>query len=302
MRRSRRGKMAALENNLASSGSTGSQGGSGRYQDGIKTRGRPRSTRAVSGSRIKVGVVMLAVVFEGCACRAAFYAGVVDVLLRSGVQVGVTAGASSGAIAAAALASGRGAEFVQVYRSLGNRPVLSWRRAWANRSPFDMSTIVREALRESFGDGDLRAAPIESLCTVTRLRDLKRVVVSSREETDFVPAILGSCFLPVLYGRAIRLHGEWVIDGGISDNLPLGPVIERGANTILAVVPSHDGTALKRPTRPRVKPEDAPVKARVITLCPRRPLAIGAWDFDRSRIEAAIEAGREAAEFTLGEL
>lgn len=245
---------------------------------------------------------MLAVVFEGCACRAAFHAGVVDVLASAGVAVGVTAGASSGAIAATALASGKGGEFARLYRSMNGRSIVSWRRLWQNRSPFDMSTIVREALRESFGDGDLRGAPVEALCTVTRARDLERLVVSSREEVDFVPAVLGSCFLPVLYGRTIRLNGEWVVDGGIRDNLPLGPVIARGADTILAVVPSHDGTALKRPFRPRVRPHEAPVRARVITVCPKEPLEIGAWDFDGARVDAAIAAGREAAERALREL
>jgi NTE family protein len=242
---------------------------------------------------------MLGIVFEGCACRAAFYAGVVEVLAGSGIELKVAAGASSGAIAAAALASGRGDDFARLYRSMSGRSVMSWRRVWTNRSPFDMSTIVREALREAFGEGDLRDAPMESLCTVTRLPDFGRVVVSSRDETDFVPAILGSCFLPVLYGRAIKLNERWVIDGGISDNLPLGPVVARGADTILAVVASHDGTALKRPLRPRVRPHEAPVAARVITVRPRRPLAVGAWDFDGARVSAAIDAGREAAEVAL---
>lgn len=242
---------------------------------------------------------MLAVVFEGCACRAAFHAGVVDVLARAGVPIGLTAGASSGAVAATALASGQGAEFARLYRSMSGRSIVSWRRLWQNRSPFDMSTIVREALRESFGNGDLRGAPIEALCTVTRARDLRRLVVSSREEVDFVPAVLGSCFLPVLYGRTVRLNGEWVIDGGLSDNLPLGPVVRRGASTILAVVASHDGTALKRPLRPRVRPHEASVGARVITVCPKEPLEIGAWDFDGARVDKAIAAGREAAERAL---
>lgn len=245
---------------------------------------------------------MLGVVFEGCACRAAFHAGVVDVLAGAGLAVGVTAGASSGAIAAAALASGKGADFARLYRSMSGRSIVSWRRVWHNRSPFDMSTIVREALRESFGDGDLRGAPVEALCTVTRLPDLRRVVMSSREEADFVPAILGSCFLPVLYGRTIRLGRHWVVDGGISDNLPLGPVVRRGASTILAVVPSHDGTALKRPLQPRVRPHEASVGARVVTVHPTRPLEVGAWDFDGGRVARAIDAGREAAELALRRL
>jgi len=161
---------------------------------------------------------------------------------------------------------------------------------------------------------------------VTRARDLTSLVLSSRHEPDFVQAVLGSCFFPVLYGRTIRLRGELVLDGGLTDNLPLEAVVARGARTILAVVPAHDGSALARPFRPRVFPEDlAPVArplvpphgsashahdrneltaarstaVRVITIRPARPLAIRSWDLDRARVSQAIAAGREAAALAL---
>jgi len=238
---------------------------------------------------------MIAVVFEGCACRAAFHAGVAEVLVSEGVPIGITAGASSGSIVAAALAAGHGESMVDLWLRTSGRSIVSWRRALHNRSIFDMSSIVRDALRESLGDGDLRTAPLEALCTVTRLRDLRSFVRSSRSESDFVTAVLGSCFFPVLYGRSVRVAGELVIDGGITDNLPVAAVVARGATTVLAVVPSYDGTALARPLKPRVRPEDVGNGARVITIKPARPLAVKSWDLDRERVSAAIDEGRLAA-------
>ncbi|MFO0750821.1 MAG: patatin-like phospholipase family protein [Myxococcota bacterium] len=243
---------------------------------------------------------MIGLVFEGCVCRAAFHAGVADVLAAEGVPFGIAAGASSGSIVAAALAAGLGRALPELFERFSGRSIVSWRRALHNRSPFDMSTIVRDALRDTLGDGDLREAPLEALCTATRARDFQTLVLSSRDEPDFVTAILGSCFFPILYGRTIRLRGELVIDGGITDNLPLGAVAARGATTLLAVFPAHDGTALSRPLRPRVRPGDPAVGqalgVKVIAVHPDRPLAVRAWDLDRERVKDAIAAGRRAGE------
>lgn len=243
---------------------------------------------------------MLAVVFEGCACRAAFAAGVGAELARAGLPIAIAAGASSGSVIAAGLAAGLGLELPALWDRVGGSSIVSLRRLIHNRSPFDMSTIVRDALRTAVGDGDLRSRPIEALCTATRLRDLRTLVLSSREEPDFAHAVLGSCFFPVLYGRTIRVRGELVIDGGATDNLPLAAAAARGARTILAVVPAADGTARLRPFAARVRPEAiAPAGVRVITVHPRRPLAIGAWDLDRARMRAAVAAGRDAAAHAL---
>lgn len=245
----------------------------------------------------------IGVVFEGCACRAAFHAGVAAALAEAALPIAITAGASSGSIVAAALAAGLGRDLPALWEEVGGRSIVSWRRAVANRSPFDMSTIVRTALRGALGEGDLREAPIESLCTATRLRDLRPMVLSSRREPDFVVPVLGSCFLPVLYGRTVRLGGELVIDGGVTDNLPVEAVAARGATTILAVVPAAEGTARKRPFAARHHPSAAaPPGTRVITIHPPAPLAIGAWDLDRDRLRAAVAAGRTAAAAALATL
>lgn len=213
-----------------------------------------------------------------------------------GLAPSLAAGASSGSIVAAAIAAGRGAALSELWLTTAGRSVVSWRRALANRSPFDMSTIVRDALRASLGAGDLRAAAGEALCTVTRLSDLGAEVRSSRREPDYVQAVLGSCFFPVLYGRAIRLDGRLVVDGGFADNLPVRALVARGADVVVAVVPSHDGTALPRAFKARVRPEAMTRDATVVTIAPARPLAIRAWDLDAARMREAIAAGRAAAE------
>jgi NTE family protein len=232
---------------------------------------------------------MLGIAFEGCACRAAFHAGVAAGLADAGVRVDLAAGASSGSLIAAGIAAGRTAELPSVWHGLGGRSIVSLERALWNRSPFDMSHLVRTTLRSHLGEADLRRHPIEALITATRLPDFRRRVFSSREEPDLVEPLLGSCFLPVLYGRPVRLRGELLADGGITDNLPIEALVERGADEVIAVVTSSDGLALKTPLRPRWRPRLS--GARLHVVHPRTPLAIRSWDLDADRIARAIDEG-----------
>ena len=246
---------------------------------------------------------MLAVAFEGCACRAAFHAGVAAALAERALPVALTAGASSGSLIAVGLAAGRGSELPTIWRALAGRSIVSFRRLFHNRSPFDMSHLVRTTLERVLGGtrADLRGHPVEGLVTATRLRDLGRVVFSTRHEPDMLPPLLASCFFPLLYGRTVRVRGQLLVDGGLVDNLPLDPLVARGAREILAVTTRPDGTALKTPWRKRWRPRVDPQSgARVHVIHPRAPLAIRSWDFSPDAIHRAIDEGYESARRFLG--
>lgn len=234
---------------------------------------------------------MLGIAFEGCACRAAFHSGVAAALAEGGLEFALTAGASSGSLCAAAVAAGRGGQLPTMWRALGGRKVVSWRRLLWNRSPFDMSYIVRTTLKENLGQFDLRQAPTEALIVATRLRDLSRIVYSSRHEPDLLEPLMGSCFFPVLYGRPVRVRTEWLLDGGAVDNLPVEILAERGAKDIIAVVTSHEGTVDKTLLRKRWIPTVSGAKLHIIK--PSRPLAQRSWEFELGRMNESIEEGYE---------
>ena len=242
---------------------------------------------------------MIGIAFSGCACRAAFHAGVATALSEGGLAIGMAAGASSGSLVAAALAAGRGRELQDVWRSLAGRSVMSLRRLLWNRSIFDMSHIVRTTLNTYLGDGDLRSGPIEGLVTATRLRDLSRVVFSSREEVDLIEPLLASCYLPVLYGRTVRVRGELYVDGGVLDNLPIETLAERGADEVIAVVTSPEGHCLKDLRRRSWTPVLEGSKLHVIR--PHKTLTLKSWDFDRDRMERAIDEGYARGREFLGQ-
>src|SRR5437016_14371226 len=126
---------------------------------------------------------MVGVVFEGCACRAAFHAGVAAALEEAGVPVELVAGTSSGALCAVAMAAGRGRDLPDLWRALAGRSVISFNRVLWNRSIFDMSHLVRTAIVDTLGVVDLRDCAVEALVVATRLRNWQPVVFSSRSES-----------------------------------------------------------------------------------------------------------------------
>jgi NTE family protein len=241
---------------------------------------------------------MLGLAFEGCACRSAFHAGVAAALTEGGLRPALTAGSSSGSLCAAGVAAGRGGELPGIWRSLAGRRIWSLRRLLWNRSIFDMSWLVRSALEASLGGVDLRTQPVEALAVATRARDLSPIAFSSREEPDFIAPLLGSCFFPIFYGRAIRVRGELYVDGGLTDNLPVERLAQRGCDQVIAVVTQPDGTALKRPGRRGWRPQAR--GARVHVVHPRRALEIGSWDLDAGRMGRALDEGYAAGRAFLG--
>src|SRR2546423_1355647 len=98
---------------------------------------------------------MLAIAFEGCACRAAFHAGVAAALAERALPIALTAGASSGSLIAVGLVASlplealveRGArEVIAVTtRTDGTALKTPWRRNWRPRvdARFDPSARVR---------------------------------------------------------------------------------------------------------------------------------------------------------------
>lgn len=241
---------------------------------------------------------MLGLAFSGCAFRAAFHAGVAAALAEARLPIVTVAGASSGSVCAAAFAAGLGAALPDRWLDVSGRSIWQPRRLFHNRSPFDMSRLLRSTLRRTLGAADLRGRPVEALVTATRLPDLRRVVFSSHAEPDFVEPVLASCFLPVVYGRVVRLRGRAWIDGGLRDNLPIELLAERGCREVIASVHRADGTVWKSLRRRRWRPTLG--GARLSLILPERPIEVGAWDPDPGRMARALDEGYRAGRRFLG--
>jgi predicted acylesterase/phospholipase RssA len=240
-------------------------------------------------------------VFEGCACRSSFFAGVAARLDEAGLTFPLSAGSSSGSLSAAAVAAGLASQLPALWRGLAGQSVFSWRRAWRNRSIFDMRTIVHNGIVDLLGDGDLRNAPGEAFAAVTLLPQFRSHFFSSRQQPDMIKILLGSCFIPGIYGPAISHvvddKPRYLFDGGISNNLPIEAVIAAGATDIVCVVSRPRPLANKHPLRRRWQPS-VPMgsTATIRIIYPQRALAVRSWDLNAAHVAAAIDDGRVEAE------
>ena len=169
--------------------------------------------------------------------RGVFSVGVLDVFLERGFEpFDIAIGASAGACNLAshvARQDGRNRrayfdlmtrrEFIDVRRALRGGSVVDLDWLWdtlAAREPLDVDAIGRSA--------------VELLVVATSARTGQPVYVRPRGP-DVFDALKGSCALPGLYRGRVTLDGEALIDGGVSDPIPVEEAYRRGARRILVI-------------------------------------------------------------------
>jgi predicted acylesterase/phospholipase RssA len=265
-------------------------------------------------------------VFSGGGARGAAHIGVVDVLTAAGVVVDRVAGASIGALAAAAFAAGMSA------REMAG----AWHRNMIVTKPLNDYTVpavalvrgakFRAGLRDEFGSMQIEDLPHECLCVSADIHSCELYV---HRRGPLVDAIYASMAIPGLLPPA-NVDGRILVDGGILNNLPVETLARRGEGPVVAsaltvhgfrrrhtVTPPELGprARLRSALRTAVTGVEGPVPSLRDTLM--RVLALASVDATRAArdqadvvispdtrgigmleftaIDRAIEAGREAA-------
>jgi NTE family protein len=246
----------------------------------------------------------LGVVLSGGGARGLAHIGVVDVLRRAGFVVDRVGGTSMGAVVAGLVATGAdtGAVLDVARRELVSRNVfgdLTWPRYALARG-----RRVDAALARTFGDARIE----NQRCTLFTVSvDMLAAETVVHRTGRIADAVALSVRLPgVVPPRRVgdRMH----VDGGVLDNLPIGPMVADGEGPVIAVDVAPPFRALLGVRRGRL-PGIVDTIARSMTLAgdrassPHRRLAhtvivpplgdVGILDF--ARADAIIAAGRSAA-------
>lgn len=177
------------------------------------------------------------------------HAGVLRALHELGVEVAAVAGTSAGAIVAALYAFGAYDPSIppdpRVWRIIDAR---WWGWPFANVIRSRPSGLLRltplmRFVREEVGDVPLRSSPLPLAVVATDLASGEPAVFSSVEEparglgggeTPVDVAVAASCAVPLVF-EPVRWQGRVLVDGGLSDNLPVRWVRRLGADRVLAV-------------------------------------------------------------------
>jgi NTE family protein len=259
-------------------------------------------------------------VLGGGGMKGVAHIGVWKALQEAGIQVTGFVGTSIGSLMATALASGWGwRELADLARKLTKDDIVS-----INRRAVLFGGVREEAVfdGEHFRGYLKRTLPIESfseLQTPLRLNAVSLVSGSEvwfgtgmNEEVPVADAVYASCAIPIYFPPA-RIGGDYLVDGGVLDVLPVKQAAAWGADRIIAV---DVGSEMTPPAEKYFERGMVAIHERVLTLNLQeqrkrcldgwqgppvvyiRPRIghLGGWDFHRTQffLEEGYRAAREA--------
>jgi len=251
-------------------------------------------------------------------CAAAL--GLQRVLAREGIRVDMVVGCSGGSIYAGLLAAGFDtAQSIDMTRRLWTREITARRHTpsllkalfpgllrFSEDFGLKDDALVMKRLRDVFGAMTIETMPTPLHLTATDFGNGAQVVLSRGSVVD---AIRASIAIPFIF-RPWKVDGRLLIDGFMSDPLPVGVAIREGADVIIAMgFESPYQSSIRSPARfsfqlssimtnnllkSRFAFHNLAHHAEVIPVIPQFSQRIRLFDTDK--IPMIIEEGERAAE------
>ncbi len=252
----------------------------------------------------------------GVLCAAAL--GLSKALRREGLTPGMAVGCSGGSIYAATIALGYDPEQAEqdtldlftsdVFEGYTSnlKSALTGETRFTETSSLIDDRVMLDHLTRVFGDKTFADTVFPLYIVATELYSGERVVLSSGRLVD---AIRASIAIPMIFSPW-KVGGQLLVDGAVSDPLPLDVAIQRGSDVIAAV-------GFEMPTRKRMNSYTAVTThfnsiymnnilratfafynavhhAEIIPILPEFERSVGT--FDTAQIPYIIEQGEKAAE------
>jgi predicted patatin/cPLA2 family phospholipase len=201
----------------------------------------------------------IALVVEGGGMRGVYTAGMVRALAGLGLRDSIdeVVAVSAGALAGAALVVGNTDGLPSVYhQDLCDRAFIDLRRGLQPTRAvvsldFLFDTVMRG--RHGFDPGDLIGADIPLRPVATSLDHLHgRTLDGMTTAEEWRLALRASACIPLWAGPPVELHGRRLVDGYVSDPLPVLRAIEAGATHVLVLL--GRGAAERIPPPRRASP------------------------------------------------
>lgn len=270
-----------------------------------------------------------ALVLEGGGMRGVFTSGVLDWMIDHDITfpylVGVSAG-SSNALSYASHQRGRGK---YIFADLQvERHYLGMRNIWRHHSIMDMDLLYRE-LPEVIWPYDYdayRANPMRVESVATDCFTGQAVYLEEKEDSKrIIDIVRASSSLPFVCPIA-HVDGRPMLDGGISDSIPLQHALDRGYEHAVVVLTRHQGyrkgekapkippfvyaryPKLREAIRTRAVRYNAQVdlverlehEGRITVIRPDHPVEVARIETDMDKMNALYYHGFEMAEKILG--
>jgi NTE family protein len=198
----------------------------------------PGNSRDAKGPRV-------AVILGSGSVKCAAALGLLRVLQREGIGIDMIVGCSGGSLYAAMIALGHDVAAAEAMtRRLWTRELTGRRnyrsllavflpRLFGFDESFGMvdDTLILDRLKTAFGDSTFEKATIPLYLTATDFHTGEQVVF---DKGSIVDAIRASIAIPYIF-RPWPVGGRLLVDGFMSDPMPVGVAIQRGANIIVTM-------------------------------------------------------------------
>ncbi|MEW6335560.1 MAG: patatin-like phospholipase family protein [Thermodesulfobacteriota bacterium] len=157
--------------------------------------------------------------------------GVIRSLLEGGIPIDVTCGVSVGALVAGSFAAGFLDPLDRWVRKLSWPHIIGFMDVLIPRSGLIEGEKISVYLREVLSDPMIEDLPLPFCAVATDLKTGKEVLIRSGSLIDAIRASISLPGIFTPYGR----NGQWLVDGGLVNPVPITPCRDMGADIVVAV-------------------------------------------------------------------
>ncbi|GAA0502532.1 patatin family protein [Salinibacillus aidingensis] len=185
---------------------------------------------------------------EGGGMRCAYTVGVLDFFMDKNIEFPYVATASAGALIGSSYITGQRDRNYKILKELGKNPEsISFKRMFQKRELFNMEYIF-DKVPNKIVPLDFEAftqAKSQFIIGTTDINTGKPLYYDSfNEKEDLFTIIRASCSLPVL-SQSVHYEGLDLMDGGVSNPIPIQPLIDRGMKKHVVILTRNKGYTKK---------------------------------------------------------
>ncbi|QHS21891.1 patatin family protein [Virgibacillus sp. MSP4-1] len=185
---------------------------------------------------------------EGGGMRCAYTVGVLDFFMDNNMEFPYVATASAGALIGSSFIAGQRDRNYRILKELGKNPEsISFKRMFQKRELFNMEYIFDKVPNKIVPlDFDaFTKAKSQFIIGTTDINTGKPLYYDSfHEKEDLFTIIRASCSLPVL-SPSVSYEGLDLMDGGVSNPIPIQPLIDRGIEKNVVILTRNKGYTKK---------------------------------------------------------
>lgn len=174
-------------------------------------------------------MLKLGLALGGGGARGAAHIGVLKHFEKLGIKPDLISGTSAGAIVAALYAFNVSLDKIEA--SLKSMKPVSLSAFQINGLGLFENRDLKRVLEEHLQGKDIEDASIPISFVCTDINSGKRVVLRSG---NIVDAVMASCAVPGIY-LPVEINGQFLVDGGLVENVPIIALRELGSNITVAV-------------------------------------------------------------------